>query len=119
MKKIRVGLIGYGTVGSGVVEVLKKKRKLLRERSGLDIEVSKICDKSPAILKKAKKTKAKLTKSANDILRDRKIDIVIELIGGIKIDNIQDYKSAGVDIISIGALTHSVKALDMALHIVD
>jgi len=84
MKKIRVGLIGYGTIGSGVVEVLKKKRKLLRERSGLDIEISKICDKSSAILKKTKKTGAKLTKSANDILRDRKIDVVIELIGGTK-----------------------------------
>src|SRR5690606_16601903 len=41
--------------------------------------------------------------------------LVTEAFGGITIDNIRDYASAGVDFISIGALTHSVKSLDMSL----
>ncbi|MEC3880411.1 carboxylating nicotinate-nucleotide diphosphorylase [Parapedobacter sp. 10938] len=41
--------------------------------------------------------------------------LVTEASGGINIDNIRDYAAAGVDFISIGALTHSVKGLDMSL----
>ncbi|MGV3761879.1 carboxylating nicotinate-nucleotide diphosphorylase [Parapedobacter sp.] len=41
--------------------------------------------------------------------------LVTEASGGITIDNIRDYAAAGVDYISIGALTHSVKGLDMSL----
>ena len=42
---------------------------------------------------------------------------VIELSGGIDESNIKEYGSIGVDVISIGALTHSVQSLDIALHI--
>lgn len=84
MKKIRVGLIGYGTIGSGVVESLRKKNKLLKDRSGLDIKVVKICDKNKAALRKAKGMGAALTGNANDILKDKTIDVVVELIGGTK-----------------------------------
>lgn len=41
--------------------------------------------------------------------------LVTEVSGGITADNIGDYAAAGVDFISIGALTHSVKGLDMSL----
>jgi nicotinate-nucleotide pyrophosphorylase (carboxylating) len=41
---------------------------------------------------------------------------ILELSGGINEDNIRDYISTGADVISIGALTNSVKALDMAIH---
>lgn len=41
--------------------------------------------------------------------------LVTEASGGITIDNILDYAAAGVDFISVGALTHSVKSLDMSL----
>lgn len=38
----------------------------------------------------------------------------IESSGGITIDTLRDYAEAGVDFISVGALTHSVKGLDMS-----
>lgn len=84
MKKVNVGIIGCGTVGSGVVEMLKKRHKLIRDCTGLDIVIQKLCDKSSLALKKAKLGKYKLTKNAEDILRDPAVDIVIELIGGTK-----------------------------------
>jgi len=84
MKRIKVGLIGFGTIGSGVAEMLRRKRRIIRERSGLDIVLTKICDKNPKVLRTASKTSATLTKNPNDILGDNKIDIVIELIGGVK-----------------------------------
>ena len=39
MKKINIGLIGFGKIGSGVVKALKAKRKFLKEKSGVDVEI--------------------------------------------------------------------------------
>jgi len=40
---------------------------------------------------------------------------ITEASGGITIDNIREYAACGVDYISVGALTHSVKSLDLSL----
>jgi nicotinate-nucleotide pyrophosphorylase (carboxylating) len=42
---------------------------------------------------------------------------VIEASGGITLDNVRQVAEAGVDLISIGALTHSAKALDLSLEL--
>ena len=42
------------------------------------------------------------------------VDVEIESSGGITIDTLRDYGECGVDFISVGALTHSVKGLDMS-----
>ena len=83
MKKVKVGLIGFGTIGSGVVEVLKKRRTLLKNRAGVDIELKYICDKDITSNRGVKIDKKILTKDADKILKNPDIDIVIELIGGI------------------------------------
>lgn len=44
--------------------------------------------------------------------------IILEVSGGINLDNIQDYSEADADVISIGALTHSAPALDFSLEII-
>lgn len=44
--------------------------------------------------------------------------ILLEVSGGITAENLLDYASAGVDLISLGELTHSVKALDISLEMV-
>ena len=51
------------------------------------------------------------TKAAVDIIAGR---FEIESSGGITLDTIRDYAECGVDFISVGALTHSVKGLDMS-----
>ena len=43
--------------------------------------------------------------------------IITEASGGITLRNLHDYKNTGVDYISLGYLTHSVKALDISLNI--
>ncbi len=45
MKKINIGLMGFGNVGSGVVKVLRDKKILLAQKTGLDINIKKIFDK--------------------------------------------------------------------------
>jgi nicotinate-nucleotide pyrophosphorylase (carboxylating) len=43
--------------------------------------------------------------------------ITIEATGGITLDNVRDYAAAGVDFVSVGALTHSVRAADISLEL--
>jgi nicotinate-nucleotide pyrophosphorylase (carboxylating) len=43
--------------------------------------------------------------------------VLLEASGGITAENLLDYASAGTDVVSLGALTHSVKALDISLEI--
>jgi homoserine dehydrogenase len=83
MRNINVGIIGLGTVGSGVVEALTMKRLHLKRRLGANINITKICEKDLRKKLFFKVDKRLLTKDADDILNDPKIDIVIELIGGI------------------------------------
>ncbi len=59
-------------------------------------------------------------KEAKALLKDAKLSdkVLLEASGGITPENVLDYASVGVDIASLGALTHSVKALDISLEIV-
>ncbi len=83
IKKINVGLIGFGTIGSGVVKILKERRSFLRNKSGIEINIKKICDKDILSKRIVKVKHSLLTTNAKDILDDPSIDVIIELIGGI------------------------------------
>jgi len=83
MRHINVGIIGFGTVGSGVVEALINKRGHLSRRLGFAVNIVKICDSDLDRKRHVNVDSSLLTKDVNDILDDPKVDIVIELIGGI------------------------------------
>lgn len=57
-------------------------------------------------------------KACVEIRRMSKIKALLEVSGGINIDTIEEYAKTGVEMISVGALTHSVKSIDMSLEIV-
>jgi homoserine dehydrogenase len=84
MKKVRVGIIGFGTIGSGVVEALKSRRSILRDKTGIDIVVTRICDKDLKTKRPVKVDKKILTASIGKVLYDPEIDIVVELMGGVR-----------------------------------
>jgi len=83
MKKIYIGLIGFGKVGSGVVKILKNRRSFLKEKLGCDLVLKKVCDKDLVSKREIHLSKDLLTNDVNQILGDSGIDIVIELIGGV------------------------------------
>ncbi len=83
MKTIKVGLIGFGTIGSGVIKVLAERRSWLKEKSGLDIELALVCDKDLKARRPVKVGKGLLTKDVGKILYNPEINIVVELIGGV------------------------------------
>lgn len=80
-KEINVGLIGFGTVGSGTAEVLFAQSERLKKRTGVNIILKKVAD---IVTKKLPDhfIGTTLTADASDIINDPEIDIVIELIGG-------------------------------------
>jgi len=82
-EKIAVGIIGFGTVGTGAVKILLKNRDILMERAGFAIDVKKIADLDISRDRGICLPEGVLTTKAGDILNDPDIDIVVELIGGI------------------------------------
>ena len=82
MKPIRIGLIGFGTVGRGTYEVLQRNQHEIARRAGRGIEVAAITvrdvDKARAIVG----SKVPISSNFNDVIRNPDIDIVVELIGG-------------------------------------
>ena len=80
--ELNIGIIGLGTIGSGVVNILKKNHSLIEKRSGINIQIKKACDLDQKSFEKLKLDKGIYTKNAADIINDPEIDIVIELIGG-------------------------------------
>ena len=83
MRKINVGIIGLGTVGSGVVKALRERSRLLEEKAGLRLSIKKICVQHSGRKRDVSLPKGILTADVRQILRDPDIQIVVELIGGI------------------------------------
>jgi len=83
MKKIQVGLIGFGNVGSGVVRILRERRQMLGQKIGSEILIRKICDADISSRRNISVDKSLLSRNVRDILDDPQIDVVVELIGGI------------------------------------
>lgn len=80
---IGIGLIGLGTVGTGVAKTLQAKAGALAQKTGIRLELRKVCVRSLSKKRSVRIPRALLTRDANDILSDPGIDIVVELIGGI------------------------------------
>jgi homoserine dehydrogenase len=83
MKEIKVGLIGFGTVGKGLAEVLLSQRERLVRRTGMSIRLAGIADHSATALPE-RFSDIPLTKDGMALISDPEIDIIVELIGGIE-----------------------------------
>ncbi|MEJ2696325.1 MAG: homoserine dehydrogenase [Candidatus Sulfobium sp.] len=79
---IHVGVIGFGTVGTGTVRILLKNGKLLTERSGIKINLKRIADVDVKRDRGIRLPKGVLTPDPGSVVSDPDIRIVVELIGG-------------------------------------
>jgi homoserine dehydrogenase len=82
MKPIQVGLLGIGTVGSGVFEVLARNQDEIRSRAGRGIAIATVADLDTQRAEKLVGGRARVLSDARAVIADPNIDIVIELIGG-------------------------------------
>ncbi len=82
MKSIQVGLLGIGTVGSGVFTVLQRNQSEIVRRAGRGIEIAMVADLDTARAQAAVGPNVKVVSDARAVIANPDIDVVIELIGG-------------------------------------
>jgi homoserine dehydrogenase len=84
MKNIFLGLVGLGTIGTGVVKIIDENKNLIEKRLGCSLILKRICDLDITTDRGISLDKGILTTRVDDVLNDPEISIVIELIGGIE-----------------------------------
>lgn len=83
-EQINVGLLGFGTVGGGVVRIIESHQKELQHQVGCPIQVKKILVKDFDKKRDVSVQRELLTDRPEDILNNDEIDVVIEVIGGVE-----------------------------------
>ncbi|MBI4373864.1 MAG: homoserine dehydrogenase, partial [Deltaproteobacteria bacterium] len=84
MKTVKIGLLGLGTVGSGVYKLLTERGLFLEERLGTRFEIKKILVRDSKKVRKVAVPASLLTTNPEEVLADEEISIVVELIGGVE-----------------------------------
>lgn len=80
---INVGIIGFGTVGTGTAKILLENKDILSERVGFEINLKKIATRDIHKERGIKLPEGILTSDVNSVLDDPEIQIIVELVGGI------------------------------------
>ena len=84
MRKIGIGLIGLGTVGSGVAHILHNNRDIIIKKIGVPIEIVKIVRRDPAKEAPPFISPGLVTDRIQEIIENPDIDIIVEVMGGIE-----------------------------------
>ena len=82
MKPIHVGLLGIGTVGSGTWDVLQRNASEIERRAGRGIRITQVADKDTKKALAIVKKQARVVADGFSLVKDKSIDIVVELVGG-------------------------------------
>ncbi len=82
MRTINVGLIGLGTVGSGVVEIFERHAEHFRTRAGVDVRLTRFADRDESAAGRLGLPAGSFANDWRSVVDDPDVDIVIELIGG-------------------------------------
>lgn len=83
MAQINVGIIGFGTVGAGTVELLLKNAKTIARRVGAPVVIGKIADLDINSDRGVTVDPNILTRDAMEVIDDPTIDVIVELVGGL------------------------------------
>jgi homoserine dehydrogenase len=81
---IQVGILGFGTVGAGTAKILLKRRKEFQNKLGSSVTLKNIADLDTRTDRGIKLRKGVLIKDAKKLIQDPDLDIIVELIGGIR-----------------------------------
>ncbi|MEM5947478.1 homoserine dehydrogenase [Spirochaetia bacterium 38H-sp] len=102
MNKYKVALIGCGTVGGGVARLLTRDADILRERSGVDLELAYVADKNLEHARSLGLDERLFTDDYTVALSDPNVGLVIELVGGTTIAKkiIEDALRAGKHVVT-------------------
>lgn len=83
MKPVKVGLLGLGTVGTGVVRIVEGNQEDLSSQVGSSIVIERIAVNNSNKPREIEVDPAKITTDPWDVIRDPEIDVIVEVMGGI------------------------------------
>ena len=83
MSKFKIGVLGFGTVGSGVFHVLQENHDEILAKTGIDFEITSILDLDHEKVVNVAKEKKLIAKDIDDLINAS--DVVLELIGGTRV----------------------------------
>lgn len=81
---INIGLLGLGTVGTGVMQILAKNRADIAAKTGSELKITKALVRDPSKTRPHLDPAVELTTDASSVLTDPAIDIIVEVMGGIE-----------------------------------
>lgn len=84
MNEVRVGLLGLGTVGSGVAEILTRKRADVEREIGLPVRLCRVLVRDPEKRRGFAVDPSLLTSDPADILDSPDVNMVVEVMGGVE-----------------------------------
>ncbi|HEY2030637.1 MAG TPA: homoserine dehydrogenase [Myxococcales bacterium] len=83
MKALRIGLLGCGTVGGGVVQLLHENASYLATRAGAPLEIAKVLVRDTDRARVQQLDRSLLTRNPEEVLGDPSIDVMVETMGGV------------------------------------
>ena len=111
ISRIGVGVVGFGTVGTGVIKILLENAGLIRRRVGVPIELVRVADLDVVRDRGITLAPGVLVKDAKQVLTDPAVDIVVELVGGCDFA-----KRLILDAIAAGKTVVTANKAMLALH---
>jgi homoserine dehydrogenase len=86
IREIRIGMLGCGTVGSGVLEMLDRQSGAMAERYGVRFRVTRIAVRDPDKPRPALASGVPRTTRALELVADPEVDVIVEVAGGLAVE---------------------------------
>ncbi|MDD2215384.1 MAG: homoserine dehydrogenase, partial [Eubacteriales bacterium] len=81
---VKIGLMGFGNIGTGTYKTLEINRDVIKVNTGIDFDIIKILEKDVDRERDVVVSRDKFTQNPDDLILDPSIDVIIELLGGIQ-----------------------------------
>ncbi|MFH1738110.1 MAG: homoserine dehydrogenase [bacterium] len=117
-KSLQIGIIGFGTVGTGLAKTLLHNREHIAQRAGMPIEIRAIADINPKVFQQMDLAGIRCTTDAKEILTDDQIDCVVELVGGTDIaeEFVIEALHQGKDVVTANKALLAIRAKEIFRH---
>jgi homoserine dehydrogenase len=119
VKPLRVGIVGFGTVGSGVLRVIQRNQQEIQRRLGRPIVVTDVANRRIEKIEALSQEGIRIHQNPMDIVRHPDVDVVVEVMGGTSIakDVLLGAMAQGKSVVTANKAllaTHGAELFDVA-----